>query len=104
MIDDPYADLEIPEFLRRAAAIPPARTGVPITNTIADYKPTDPLPAFVGEIVRAVIDPKEILRRKIEVEADRRWRSWLPTKHCNKRPRLGTFRKQVRKELKCKRA
>ena len=69
----------IPEFLKRD-------------------RPTEVPKVTVEAIVEASREPTE--DEKILLEADRRWRNWMPTRESRKRPRRKTFEKLIRKELK----
>jgi hypothetical protein len=69
---------EIPEFLQRKAE-PKVEAPVPQPMPTKKYR--------------------EELETSIKVEADKRWRNWMPTKTDRTRPRKSTYIKQVRAEF-----
>lgn len=79
----------VPEFLDRTASAPPPKELPETQTTFEEDPPREP--------------PRERTEEeKILLEADKRWRSWMPTKaeHRSTRPRKSTFVKAVRKEIK----
>lgn len=105
----------VPEFLRRKepSCIPQPVMPKHIHSLGQTPRPPAPVP-FVGEetgskiglesyskgdeFARFRVDPDEI-EQQIKLEADRRWREWLPTKLSRHRPRKSWYEKQVRKEF-----
>lgn len=51
-----------------------------------------------NEFEKFRVNPDEI-EQQIRIEADRRWREWLPTKTSRRRPRKSWYEKKVRKEF-----
>lgn len=106
--EDPWAHLEIPEFLRRTdpvVAPGPTHAHAPIANTSGGAKSGTGQVSTHGVMAGATgnfeqfrVDPEEI-ESKIRHEADRRWRAWVPTKEHLSRPRKSYYLKQVRKEF-----
>lgn len=101
--DDKY--LGIPDFLKRAptpANLAPGDIQRPIVT--ADGNTTDAETAPSPESPQPKpfenfrVDPAEI-ETKIQVEADRRWRNWQPSREHLTRPRKSFFLREVRKEF-----
>ena len=111
--------LDIPTFLRRGhpdcavstiiyVSPPPSKPPVP-APLVSGYVggPTGTGSSFesaqfttlgaTGDFSQFRVDPDEI-EQKIRLEADKRWRNWMPTKTDRKRPRKSWYMKQVRKE------
>lgn len=117
LTEEEWKDLEIPKFLRRtdttekvspapsarapatAAAASAGNTSGETTSAPTKTPPVTAMPGATGNFEQFRVDPEEI-ESKIKAEADRRWRNWKPNrKDLDKRPRLSTFLKQVRKEF-----
>lgn len=88
-------DLSIPEFLRRELT-PEAKAA------IARLSEREKNQFRRRRFQRRHLTDEQATERRIEDEADRRWRSWIPTKEEHHRPRLSTFERLVRKEFKAK--
>lgn len=91
-------DLSIPACLRRELT-PEAKAA--IERLVAQEKERF---RKGRRLRRRHLTDEQATARRIADEADRRWRSWIPTKEQHHRPRLATFERLVREEFKAKAA
>ena len=81
-----YDDLEIPEFLKRSHGEASAGEPAKVADASKSRRELNPADASEESIIRRI--------------ADKRWRQWAPGPGAGlKRPRITTFRKQVREEF-----
>lgn len=93
----PTPGTSCPDAPASTASSPAGKTpGTPSRPEIE--KPTAPPSTTKDEWQCFRVDPDEI-ETKIKVEADRRWREWMPTKESRKRPRLSVYIRRVRREF-----
>ncbi len=81
--------------LTRSATSATAPGASPTSGGQSGTEPSSPIET--DEFSKFRVSPDEIAS-KINKEADRRWREWMPTKTDRKRPRKSWYVKQVRKE------
>lgn len=75
-----------------------ASGGAQIGETSSTSPPSSASIPSSDEFAKFRVDPAEI-ETKINREADRRWRAWVPTKEDRTRHRKSWYVKQVRKEF-----
>lgn len=89
-------DLTIPDFLRRPVT---PESVAAVTQLIEqDRNKFRARP----QLRRRALTDEKATELRIKDEANRRWRSWMPTREQHVRPRLATFERLVREEFKSK--